>query len=77
MAALPQRASGHLNRDFRNFLAISAIQCRMDDLSHQKLSPHELREMADTSGDPVIRRALETLARDVEEEGTDLLESAK
>ena len=44
------------------------IQCRMDDVTPQRLSPDELREMADTSGDPVIRRALETLAQDVEDD---------
>ena len=38
------------------------------DIGPQRLTPAELRLMADTSGDPVIRRALETLARDVADE---------
>ena len=37
-------------------------------MQQQRLSPEDLRTMADTSGDPIIRRALQTLAEDVEEE---------
>ncbi len=33
-----------------------------------RLSPSELRTMAQTSADPVIRRALNTLAEDYEQE---------
>ncbi|MCM8558311.1 hypothetical protein [Sphingomicrobium sediminis] len=33
-----------------------------------RLTPDELRSMADTSADPIIRRALENLAEDVEQQ---------
>ena len=45
-----------------------SILCRMNDMGHQRLSPDELRMMADTSADPIIQRALNSLAQDVEEE---------
>ncbi len=35
-----------------------------------RLSPRELRTMAQTSADPTIRRALKTLAQDYEEEAS-------
>ncbi|WP_265587663.1 hypothetical protein [Sphingomicrobium arenosum] len=38
----------------------------MDDTP--RLSPSELRTMAQTSADPIIQRALKTLADDYEEE---------
>lgn len=39
----------------------------MSDHDPSRLSPDELRGMADTSADPIIRRALEQLATDYEE----------
>ena len=50
-----------------NFYQPDPFMQAMSDHDPSRLSPDELRGMADTSADPIIRRALEQLATDYEE----------